>query len=242
MNIIDPLIPLVLVSPGIIASLRARMVNDAIKQKYSNLILLRGKEISNENTNIGLKKLINYANKFEPDFIIGINRGGMLIGAYISLALGIPSKNFKRCCVVPMLNGSGEYEIDCSINDNLIGKVLVVDSIIRTGGSMKSAFKELQQKFPDIETIKTATVITVTDKDDKPVFEDLDYCVFGTQNPLLKLPWSEFTPDEGDDYLELRKTQSSQKKQEFHNMENKPVGALANEVYISITTPSASLV
>jgi hypoxanthine phosphoribosyltransferase len=233
MDVMALLIPIILVIPGVVASLTVRMVNDRSKQRYGDLTLLRGKEISKEDANTGLKKLISYANKFEPDFIIGINRGGLLIGAFIALALGIPSKNFKRCCVVPISGDSGGYDIDCSAND-LVGKVLVVDSIIRTGGSMTSTVKDLQKRFPSIE-INTATLATVTDKDKKSVFEGLDYCVFGTQDRLLKLPWSEVNPNEGADYLETRKERSPKKKRDFQHMESQPVGELASEMYECIT-------
>ncbi|HWG98086.1 MAG TPA: BTAD domain-containing putative transcriptional regulator [Pilimelia sp.] len=106
---------------------------------------------------------------WRPDLIVGINRGGSIVG-------GMICKHLRLCRVLPVLilwrtdgHGHREYyvaagpprEADHPDDDpDTVQRILLTDDAFRTGTHVKWARQELQKVFPEAD-IRVATLIAV---------------------------------------------------------------------------------
>lgn len=180
-------------------------------------------------TNYAVRKLIGFAIEKKPDFIIGINRGGVLVGAYMALSTGLPSNRFLRCCVTFTNNSP---EIDCNFKE-LYGTVLLVDSITRSGRTMKLAVDQLRKDYKKIDQIYTSVIVTSVNEENNFSYSSLDFFVFTTKNHVLQLPWTQSQPNENST------NRSIQIKKEYQQVEEVKLETLASEVYEDLTNASS---
>jgi adenine/guanine phosphoribosyltransferase-like PRPP-binding protein len=146
--------------------------------------LFKSKDISLNELSEGIKQLIEYTHNLNPDYIVGLNRGGVLVGAYIALATTLPSKKFGRCCIYFENQNS---IIECEIG-KISGTVLLVDDITRTGRTVSEAIKYLQKSNKNIK-VHVATIVAVTTDKNKRIIDSVDFCAIGVENSEIKLPW-----------------------------------------------------
>jgi len=132
----------------------------------------------------------SFSKKFKPDFVIGLNQGGTMIGAGIALGLGVPNRNFGRCYV----NTREDYA-ECDIK-NLYGKILLVDDICRTGNTMRLAKKYLSNEFKDTLEVNLATLVSVVDPTENPS-SLLTFYAYSTSNKDFRLPWTDLSGIDG---------------------------------------------
>jgi len=171
--------------------------------------------------NSGVRELIKYCLFNNPDFIVGLNRGGVMMGAYISLSIGLPSKNFKRCCVT---SSKENVYVECEFTE-LYGNVIVIDSITRTGKTMESAMFNLTKNYPNVKSISSATVVASTNDRGETICKALDYYVLGSKNINISLPWAfPYKPSENE-------SRAKHIKDDYLKVNNKKVGELAVELY-----------
>lgn len=138
-------------------------------------------------TNHAILKLSSYASSIAPDYIVGINKGGIMVGAYIASSLNIPDERFLKCFVSSETQ-SVEYD-----DDSISGNVLVVDDICRTGKTIDLAIRTLKSTFRDIKHIYTATLFSYIEDDLLPGYKNLSFCSFLVDSKNIKLLWSNYT-------------------------------------------------
>lgn len=167
---------------------------------YKNRNIERAK-ISKKQLIKAMIKLVHYSISFNPDYIICLNAGGLLIGAVLKVFLllfSVKSKvKFKKCIII-------ENEIENEKNfENLLdvtGKILVVDSIVRTGKSMQSINQIINNNKVDRKNsyrkrktisknkIRNAVFITSVKKNGSLTYDNLHFYFYKTKNENLRLP------------------------------------------------------
>lgn len=154
-----------------------------VKQQHhvSTNFIHAGEEFSE-----GIRELTNYCMVKKPDFVIGINRGGVLIGSYIALSIGLQSKRFLRCCVTV----GSEDEVECDFKD-LHGVVIVIDSIARSGVTMRLATEKIIERYKNINKLYKAVVVATVDEIGTPTYPGLNFYYFATTERVIKLPWKQ---------------------------------------------------
>lgn len=187
------------------------VLNDLIIERNSVSHHNLEKNVANE----AIFRLSSHLQKLKPDYIVGVNRGGTMIGAFVSLGLGIKSKNFIRCLV----SRKGKYKATCGAK-HLSGTVVVLDDISRSGRTLQAAVDEIARKNPNINTIYSAVLITTLNDKNIPMFKELDYFSFATQDNNMYLPW---TP-------KLSKDSESERLKYFRAVRKKPIEKIAYEV------------
>ena len=150
------------------------------------------KSLSQEETTLGLKNLNSILEQVEPSYVVGLNRGGVLVGAYLSLASELPSERFERCCVIK--EGARVTKVECNFRE-LSGEVLVIDDILRSGHTMKAAISEILKLNPEIKRIYSATLVATVDSSGSPIgYSDLSFCSFTKPRHVdVRLPWSDIS-------------------------------------------------
>lgn len=180
-----------------------------------------GSTLSPKQTSEGIFKLVQVTHDLEPDFVVGINRGGTMIGAYLSLMHGVPSSNFLRC-YVPRT----KREPICD-SISVHGNIIVVDDICRSGNTMRDAVNFFKARNPNIKRIYSVSLAAVFTSENSPSFNDLYYFAYKTTNKKLSLPWTcELVKDDFDNSDEI----DTIKEIEFNWVKEKPVEILAREV------------
>jgi len=174
----------------------------------------------------GLNRLVKYSVDVNPDFVVGINRGGTLVGAYVCFAMGISHSAFRRCGVV-------KNDICCDVNfqeNELTGNVLVVDDICRTGGTLASAVEMIQRTNPKISNIYSAVVVSSSISTLKSNAPRPSFASFVSANRKLVFPWSKRLSNSHNPF----DTESDRLESEYLSVEFKPLMELAGDVYSSI--------
>ncbi|OQX59831.1 MAG: hypothetical protein B5M52_02140 [Helicobacteraceae bacterium 4484_230] len=104
-----------------------------------------------------VKSLISQSRDFDPDAIVAIARGALMIGEL--MAYGLKIRNIQSLRVESY---DGEVQRDsvkiidsCDLDG--VRKVLIVDDIIDSGHTMKEVVLHLKEQYPDI-LFKTAAV------------------------------------------------------------------------------------
>ena len=104
-----------------------------------------------------VKSLIRQSRDFDPDAIVAIARGALMIGELMSYGLKI--RNIQSLRVESY---DGEVRRDrvkivgsCDLED--VHRVLIVDDIIDSGHTMNEVVLHLKERYPDI-LFKTAAV------------------------------------------------------------------------------------
>ena len=76
---------------------------NAHTKNLQNLLITKDKLVDDlikpNDIDKALKLLTSFALKRQPNSIIGINRGGAMIGSILALQLKIPSKNYIQCYI-----------------------------------------------------------------------------------------------------------------------------------------------
>lgn len=204
------------------------LLYDKYKEKR---ICVKGK-LTNKETMNGIIRIINYARHENPDYIVGLNRGGTLIGALISLYLDVPSDKFIRCSI------KKDKKIECDIN-KLYGKILVVDSVVRTGSTFKFITKYISDNADNIKEIKSASMVSSMKKTGSHNFNNIDYYAFSTYDSSLLLPWTKKKK-----FFTSKRPENLQT--EFESSKDKDIQGLVCDLFTSFnshisSTPSLKL-
>ena len=128
-----------------------------------------------------LKLLTNFTLQKQPNSIIGINRGGAMIGGILALQTKIPSKNYIQCHV------SGE-KFDCP-TEGLSSPVMIIDDISRTGRSMRKTEMYIKSVFPSAEVI-TASLFSYVHSIGNPAYKEISYYALPLANRDFESFWN----------------------------------------------------
>ena len=194
-------------------------------------ILINTSSISNDDVNYAIKELVRYTIDIEPDYIVGLNRGGVLVGAHIALAIRVPSENFKKSVVT--IESNGKPRIDFNDIADLKGRIVVVDSMVRTGISMQSIIKKIKGKYNKIDELYSVAMVSSLDKMGEKTYRELDFCVYVTQNKNLRLPWNSVNLNLKRRHSKFHEIQN-RKLKDYQEAKMKKIEELAREMYSSI--------
>ncbi len=98
---------------------------------------------------------------FQPDTIIGIARGGLMLSQTLAYALDI--RNVQSVRVQSYDKKQKRDTLNLHVNCDLSNskKVLIVDDIVDSGDTLKEVLTTLQEQFPNI-TFKSAALFYKT--------------------------------------------------------------------------------
>jgi hypoxanthine phosphoribosyltransferase len=129
----------------------------------------------------GMRELVFFARNFRPDLIVGINRGGAIVG-------GILGKHLD-CMAYVLEVVSKENRVRFTGDDDILkGKrILLVDDRISTGHHMKLAYEYLRSSAADIRTAVFAWIVDTGSGVD--LQQGPDAFGYRVSSALLPFPW-----------------------------------------------------
>lgn len=172
----------------------------------------------------GLDAICNYASRNNIDRIIGINRGGVLVGAYVAVRLGIPNEKLLRFSV-PIIGDNIESN---SSSDEFSGNILLVDDVCRTGTTLKKALSYLENNDKPPSRLLVSVLATTAERN-SPIYDKLDFSYYHSNGPELKMPWHS---KEANEWISraIRQKIEQKRQKEFSEASEKSVNELNNEL------------
>jgi hypoxanthine phosphoribosyltransferase len=137
---------------------------------------------------VGLEYLTTQAERFRPHLILGILRGGVIVGGFISRRLQKEGdvRNFRTFW------RDRESKLRVNFDDIVLPseplRILVVDDTIGTGQHMIPALQETRKRFAAAD-VKTMVLVQLKYRRVTGEAHYADYRAFDSDNILLKLPW-----------------------------------------------------
>jgi hypoxanthine phosphoribosyltransferase len=138
-----------------------------------------------------MKRMAEDANRYKPDHIVGINRGGAIVGGWLAkqlqmevpILLVVNSDEPQGRRVAPRLGRNGQ----------LAGRIYLVDDAQRKGEHMREAFAYLSSKHPGVE-IRRAILLQMDVPHQGPeavAFRATpsEFVGYSTTNGSVVLPW-----------------------------------------------------
>lgn len=144
-----------------------------------------------------LRELLLYAKKINPDYIVGINRGGTMVGAIAALKLNIPSSNFLRCYV-------DDKVVECHV-EKIKGAVMIIDDISRTGKTLARVKNYFLEHNKNINKIIISTLFMYVEKD-RPIYQEIDFFAYKINNKNVMLPWNNSKITKENQFKEIENT------------------------------------
>jgi len=207
---------------ALLVSGKSRVKKDLDSRKQIQALVVPTNQIQNKRLSItitleSMSGLMAFATKILPDVIVGLNRGGTLIGAFIALGLRIPNERF-----VPFFVNTKEGIVEGDFN-RIKGVVLVVDDICRSGRTFEKAV-DIIKDLNVSSKIYSASMVAEIDDLLHPNYKNLDFCTYGVEEKDLLLPWTDPMSRTGNqDIIEKQKLQFEEKRKQ-------PIENLADEV------------
>ena len=104
-----------------------------------------------------VKVLIEQTSAYQPDLIVAIARGGMMLGQIMGYGLGVRNVQSIR---VEAYDGECQRDTvtisgSCDLCD--VKRVLIVDDIVDSGDTLQAVIDKFKRIAPDLQ-IKTATL------------------------------------------------------------------------------------
>jgi hypothetical protein len=137
---------------------------------------------------LDFEKLVQFANEFQPDAIVGINRGGAIAG-------GIVAKRLHKPVYLLAVEKSGggitvteQWRAKIALQS---ARVLLVDDACRTGGHLQAAIDHLKCAYPQAH-VRTAVLLQLkvfSPGGPAPSHSPADFALFPTELSNLRLPW-----------------------------------------------------
>jgi xanthine phosphoribosyltransferase len=112
---------------------------------------------SYENFKNDTNKLIKEVNKFHPEALIGVARGGLTLSHSVAEGLNIRNVETLRTELYDGACKREEIALFGSCHFNEVKRVLVLDDIADSGETLKAVMDYLGREFPKIE-FKSATL------------------------------------------------------------------------------------
>jgi hypoxanthine phosphoribosyltransferase len=165
--------------------------NEVSKENIEPRIFIEAQEVQSDgvlatsSAIIGVISLEVFARRHQPDYVVGVNRGGWLLSTYLAHRLNISRKNLLRFDadrnqIIEDINLLDEIH-----NTNKEVNVLLVDDISRTGHSIQKAVDCLKSQLTSVSISVGVLIVCGRNTD-----ENVDYNPYWTQYKDIQLPWS----------------------------------------------------
>ena len=158
---------------------------NAHTKNLQNLLITKDKLVDDfikpNDIDKALKLLTSFALKRQPNSIIGINRGGAMIGSILALQLKMPSKNYIQCYI-------SKEKFDCP-TEGLSSPVMIVNDISRTGRSMRMTEMHIKNVFPSSEVI-TTSLFSYVHSIGNPAYKEISYYALPLANRNFEAFWN----------------------------------------------------
>jgi hypoxanthine phosphoribosyltransferase len=141
-------------------------------------------------TIIGVISLEYFARKYDPEYIVGVNRGGWLLSTYLAHRLDISRSKLLRFDADRDEIIDNTDSLDSIENTSKKINILLVDDISRTGNSIDKCIDFLKKKSPSIDIFVEVLVVCDRQTDREKIENNIDYYPYWTQNKDIQLPWS----------------------------------------------------
>jgi hypoxanthine phosphoribosyltransferase len=162
-----------------------------IEDETGEAISIHVKSLSYADVQRGIGLLVADARQFGPDIILGINRGGAIVGGCIAKGLGLPW--------VYLLHVDCDRDLGGRVMENrlsespLEGRVLLVDDAMRKGEHMREASEYILKKYSGV-VLRRSVLLKMAVPHlgaERKTFrnESVDKAAFETENASLVLPW-----------------------------------------------------
>lgn len=138
-----------------------------------------------------IDELIKEIIGFSPDIIIGIDRGGAIVGGmlakYLERPLTTMSSSDKWTISKSILSSLDDGIKDSEEGAKKISKILLVDDACRTGATLKKAYNTLKA-IPGYE-LKTATILNEERELGPSKVCKPNFYVYKTEQANVRMPW-----------------------------------------------------
>jgi hypoxanthine phosphoribosyltransferase len=132
----------------------------------------------------GVAFMATAARSWWPERIVGINRGGAIVGGLLAKALGI-----RHIGIIDLIaDGAALLAVERPSCDDQLERVLVVDEANRSGRHLECAKHELSAVYPSAE-IRAAALVDVAYVDHDDAFRPLDIVPYITTLGTVRFPW-----------------------------------------------------
>jgi hypothetical protein len=153
--------------------------------------LVQGKRLTVLDVSRAMERMADDAQRFKPDYIVGINRGGAIVGGWLAKRLGgnppvlfvVNSDEPPSVRVLPQL-GEGQQ---------LSGRIYLVDDAQRKGEHMREAADYLS-KTGQVTGLRRAVILQMYVSHQGPEshtfrFPDCEFVGFNTRDGNVLMPW-----------------------------------------------------
>jgi hypoxanthine phosphoribosyltransferase len=154
---------------------------------------VQGSNLSIVDVQRAMQRMVKDARDYQPDYVVGINRGGAIVGGWLAKQLGCGGP------VIVIVNSDEPPEkrvIPQSSRDSaLSGKIYLVDDAQRKGEHMREATNYLRTKHPNAQ-IRRAVLLQMSVPHTGPeaiAFRGTrsEFNGFTTRDANVTLPWDE---------------------------------------------------
>lgn len=147
---------------------------------------LVSRDLTYEDVPAGIDALLRDAVAFAPDSLVGINRGGAIVGGFLAKRLQLPYVEALH------VNCDRDPAVVRAPLEPLGERVLLVDDACRKGEHMRAAYDYLRAQ-PGVTTVRRAVMLhnrtTHLGPEQQAFRGDIDVAAFVSDDAYVRLPW-----------------------------------------------------
>lgn len=182
--------------------------------------LLSEQFLSPQKATAGLDAICAFASEQKVNKIIGVNRGGILAGAYVALKLKISDKNLLRCSA-PLIDNPATCNLAL---EDLEGNILIIDDVCRTGKTLEKAKDKLVEKKPDINA-KMVVIVSTEDVARRAESMGIEFYSYVTDRSDIRMPWHS---EEANEFI--INAQEQKRAYEMEQISGQPLAEIAKQL------------
>ena len=154
---------------------------------------VQGNSLSVVDVQHAMQRMLEDARQYQPDCIVGINRGGAIVGGWLAKQLGA---EVPTIVIVNSDEPAGKRVLpQFSRNTAISGKIYLVDDAQRKGEHMREARDFLTSKYPNVQ-VRRAVLLQMSVPHKGPEAKAFrgtrsEFNGFFTHDSNVVLPWDE---------------------------------------------------